>query len=247
MLRTRLEAFNNIPSMSTHHFECVTIIYTLGQRVLELRQDVTFEVFPAGQKLIIPFANEFWGAFLAGLSNLQPAASDDARARRKKEKEAQAAISGITVIQEIYSHDPASASQRRERRSILIWEFSKSDAPESRTTFCNIALPKWMREEIVYTPDRQGRTTYGQPLSESRLQLATPAYGGLSSQDYSRSAPEPAGFMEESPLSAYSFPQLPVYTASQESYASYSGYGHYQPPFDGSQIYEGQRDEEGWY
>jgi len=96
----------------------VTRIYTMGQKVLELTSPVAP---PTNGKLYVPFAQEFWTAFLQGLRNLQEETSEKRRIR-----EAKTVIGGITVIQELWSEEGTN------RVGLLCWEFSVDEEDQKQ-------------------------------------------------------------------------------------------------------------------
>ncbi|KAL7271881.1 hypothetical protein RUND412_005336 [Rhizina undulata] len=121
-------------SFAGHRWECVTRIYAPNKKILELSHAVEqIEDIDGVKKLVLPFASEFWAAFYTGLSHAQQGGScdnssptDAERFHRKREKEAKAAIKGITVVQELLSI-PLGGLGSKKRAGLLIWEFTKAE------------------------------------------------------------------------------------------------------------------------
>jgi len=99
----------------------------MGQKVLELTN-----LIPSAQngKLYIPFAQEFWTAFLQGLRSLQEDTSEKRRSR-----EAKTVIGGVTVVQELWSEDG------NRRLGLLCWEFGVDEDSKQPVTVREIILP----------------------------------------------------------------------------------------------------------
>ncbi|KAH8150836.1 uncharacterized protein LAJ45_05017 [Morchella importuna] len=159
VLCAEFEVTSSSPTYDNYGWECVTRIYSTGKRVWESSQacSVTDE-FNGSKKLTLPFASEFWAAFYTELSTAQrqdgAATLDGERLRRRRGKEARAAIKGITVVQELFSTALSSAGIKR-RSAMFLWEFTKAD-PSSligKTTWRQIIPPmSQMMENPTCTP-----------------------------------------------------------------------------------------------
>jgi hypothetical protein len=100
----------------------------MGQKVLELTNVISQS---QNGTLYIPFAQEFWTAFLHGLRTLQEDTSEKRRIR-----EAKTVIGGITVCQEIWADD---STQRRI--GMLCWEFGLHDDSKPAISVRQVILP----------------------------------------------------------------------------------------------------------
>ena len=108
-----------------HQWDCVTNVYTLGNEVLTLVEPVRFKE-NLGQRtktLTLPFASDFWDAFIAGI-NREGGANN--------QKEAAHAVSAITMVQELHclahaysqNDDPSTRKLGSHTlHAVLIWEF----------------------------------------------------------------------------------------------------------------------------
>ena len=131
-------------------WECVTRIYASGNMVRKLShqcQQVVGSDGQATQKITLPFAPDFWSAFYNRLSTMRSAGSggDQPYHRRHHHDhhshhhhyrhqhhrgsigDEEAAIQGITVVQELFSY-PAQALGIKHRSAVLMWEFAKAEA-----------------------------------------------------------------------------------------------------------------------
>ena len=114
----------------------ITRIYTMGQKVLEL---TNFVVPSANEKLYIPFAQEFWSAFLQGLRNLQGETSESRPAH-----EAKTVIGGISVIQELWSENAT------RRVGFLCWEFDLDEDQKQSISIKQFILPGQQQTSPTY-------------------------------------------------------------------------------------------------
>ncbi len=145
---TKLQVeLKNIPIDETE-FGCLTVIYSFGNEVIRLIDDV---VSIKQQKnlmnplefknhiLELPFAKEFWNAFFKSIENN----INDSKDVVKSETQKTIAVKAITMKQIIFVKDPSnylssSASSTSihsdDIRSVLLWEFTKSNDVCSTTT-----------------------------------------------------------------------------------------------------------------
>lgn len=133
ILGTLLEVkyLNTLPGA---HWECTTRIYVPRKEVWSITQDITnvvIEALDGSTKLRLPYASEFFAAFFTGLSQTQYSTERQAHPNsfhicRKQEKEAMAAVGGITVIQELFAS--TSNFGTKERIAIILSEFTKVEA-----------------------------------------------------------------------------------------------------------------------
>ena len=128
-----------------HQWDCVTNVYTLGNEVLTLVEPVRFKE-NLGQRtktLTLPFASDFWDAFIAGI-NREGGANN--------QKEAAHAVSAITMVQELHclahaysqNDDPSTRKLGSHTlHAVLIWEFEMvTDNFSARTVFRKIQSPR---------------------------------------------------------------------------------------------------------
>jgi hypothetical protein len=152
ILRTHL-ALGVQLSDPREEWACTTRVYTMGKMVLELKQRITMEVTELSDnsglmkrqvqaKASIPFATDFWAAFLAGLSsNSNSKETDDEDEHgRKSERDAEIAIAGVTMTQQISTLETALESARPV--AVLLWEFDLSTGKRpGETTATRIVVP----------------------------------------------------------------------------------------------------------
>ncbi|KAF5101648.1 hypothetical protein D0Z00_000722 [Geotrichum galactomycetum] len=136
---------NSAAKTRVHQWDCVTNVYTLGNEVLTLVEPVRFQE-NLGQRtetLTLPFASDFWDAFIAGI-NREGGATN--------QKEAAHAVSAITMVQELHclahaysqSDDPSARKLGSHTlHAVLIWEFEMvTDNFSARTVFRKIQSPR---------------------------------------------------------------------------------------------------------
>lgn len=126
LFKSNLEFLLNHPDPAARHWTCVTKVYTLGNEVLSLVEPVAAVPEKRAFKLVLPFANDFWAAFIVGITGAAGA---------KTHKEAARAVNAITMTQELYTS--ADAPLARDRAyATLLWEFEMvTDAFAARTVF----------------------------------------------------------------------------------------------------------------
>jgi hypothetical protein len=200
-LKTHLAVTVQEPCMG--EVSVITRIYTMGQKVLELAN-----VIPDAQtgKLYIPFAQEFWTAFLQGLRDLQQDATEKQRLR-----EAKTVIGGITVVQEIWSED------RTQRIGLLCWEFAVDEDSKQPISVHQLLLPGQSSESSSFDVS----PTYF-PMPAAPFVAPAPqdefARGALSTPGYSTCFPVTT--FNSSPLAAYtSTSHLHPYSATLQRYS----------------------------
>jgi hypothetical protein len=125
-LKTHLAVTVQDPYVSD--LSAVTRIYTMGQKVLELTNLLSPPI--ANGIVYVPFAQEFWTAFLQGLRNLQGETSEKRRTR-----EAKTVIGGITVIQELWSESET------HRIGLICWEFGVDEEQKQSISVQEVILP----------------------------------------------------------------------------------------------------------
>lgn len=143
-------ASSDSPSSSStksrvHQWDCITKVYTLGNEVLTLVEPVRAQE-NLGQRtetLSLPFASDFWAAFISGINNEGGA---------NTQKEASRAVGAITMVQELhclayaYSNEDDPASRRlgsHTLHAVLIWEFEMvTDNFSARTVFRKVHSPR---------------------------------------------------------------------------------------------------------
>lgn len=133
---TSLESHRVLPTPRANQWDCVTKVYTLGNEVLTLVEPIQSRegLSDRSEKLSLPFANDFWAAFIAGI-NLEKGA----------EKEAARAVGAVTMVQEVhylgYSYKSEDDSSKRKLgphtlHAIIVWEFEMVQDPfAARTVF----------------------------------------------------------------------------------------------------------------
>lgn len=165
----------------------VTRIYTMGQKVLELSSHISSA---QNGKLYIPFAQEFWTAFLQGLRTLQENTPEKRRPRETK-----TVIGGVTVVQELWSEDG------NRRLGLVCWEFGVDEDSKQPISVREIILPGHQ------STNYQVSSTY----------YPTP-YVSTAPQDYSY--PTFNTTFHSSPLAAYnSSSHLHPYAATLQRYS----------------------------
>lgn len=147
VLCTEFEVTSSNPAYEDYDWECVTRIYAPGKKVWELSHAVpATDELDGSKKLTLPFASDFWAAFYTGLSSAQQtdasATVDRERLRRRRSKEARAAIKGITVVQELFS-TALSGTGIKQRSAMFIWEFTKAEPGTlvGKTTWREMVVP----------------------------------------------------------------------------------------------------------
>lgn len=126
IFKSTLEFLLNHSDPAARHWTCVTKVYTLGNEVLSLVEPVAVLPEKRALKLVLPFANDFWAAFIVGITGAAGA---------KTHKEAARAVNAITMTQQLYTS--ADAPLARDRAyATLLWEFEMvTDAFAARTVF----------------------------------------------------------------------------------------------------------------
>lgn len=160
---------------ATHKWQVMTTVATMGHEVLELNEAVHFKQnwMQRTDKLSIPFAEEFWAAFIAGFNETQ-----------HKEQDFDSAIEAITVTQKLYCkpNDSSSGSLEDEHHleAILIYEFEKAqDSFAARTVFRKLMVPRYTQPQFSmappeyppahYTAHQHSNTNvFGSPLARSK-------------------------------------------------------------------------------
>lgn len=140
-----------------HQWDCVTKVYTLGNEVLSLVEPVRSQE-GLGQRtetLSLPFANDFWSAFISGITMEGQSKSDEAAAR---------AVSAITMVQEIHclgyeynsEDDPVSRKLGLNTlHAVLVWEFEMVlDAFSARTVFRKVLRSQSDSMNTTQAPSR---------------------------------------------------------------------------------------------
>lgn len=122
-------------------WDCITKVYTLGNEVLSLVEPVRAQE-NLGQRtetLSLPFASDFWAAFISGINREGGANS---------QKEASRAVGAITMVQELHclAYDEDSSSGQlgsHTLHAVLIWEFEMvTDSFSARTVFRKVFSPR---------------------------------------------------------------------------------------------------------
>lgn len=253
VLRTQL-SLSCIPYRAREQWVCTTRVYTMGSKVLELKQKVSMEQLSTidpttgmqqkiGLKVAVPFATDFWAAFLAGLASLDQSLQSLSAAERttKRERDSRNAVAGITVVQEIATVE--TSLELSERLSILLWEFNKTSAGEDgQTLITRIAPPEPICHPMkapsmsrsASQPNSAGKKKFsrtqlnlhhGATLQRSQSVAAVPSHS-----TYQHSA---AG--ARAPLQRQT--SMPYFPVSQPQTAPLpNNQVYYQPLFDHSQI-----------
>lgn len=171
------------PGMNrTHRWDCITKVYTLGNEVLSLIEPVraVSNFDKPTETLYLPFANDFWAAFIAGITGKSGA---------KSQKDASKAVNAITMVQELHCHteyisqgssEEIMAPQNLSPKTlyaVLVWEFEMAaDSFSARTVLRKINVPR--KEESApivfgtqYTSSANMKNI-GKPLPSGVLQPA---------------------------------------------------------------------------
>lgn len=115
-----------LPSTGPHSWECVTSIASMGQDLLELRDEVPYQedLVRCSEELLVPFASDFWCPFLNGFSCSAPGVKRNPRA----------AVAAITVTQQLVCRYLDSDVEAVS--VLLVYEFEKAaDSFSARTIF----------------------------------------------------------------------------------------------------------------
>ncbi|ORY77047.1 TEA/ATTS domain family-domain-containing protein [Protomyces lactucae-debilis] len=158
VLRTHLALAAQL-SDAREEWTCTTRVYSMGNRVLELKQRVTMDMEEARDdvsglmrrqvhaRASVPFATDFWAAFLSGLSCTGIREDDEDERARKFERDAEIAIAGVTMTQQIGTIETALEPSRPI--CLLLWEFDLSTGSRpGETTVTRIAVPKKATQPI---------------------------------------------------------------------------------------------------
>lgn len=143
ILGTNLEV-NYTDTVINPQWECTTRIYAAGKKVWEMTQAVQpSPQYDGTTKLALPFASDFWAALYTSLSQSEPATSSPVAhlMARNKDNEIRAAISGLSVVQEITNLPPAVYGGR-QLTAVLLWEFTQvEDGGPGITQWHEIVTP----------------------------------------------------------------------------------------------------------
>jgi hypothetical protein len=135
-------------------------------------------------RLSIPFAGDFWAAFISGFKQQQT------------DEDAEAAITAITVTQKLYCRrtirssaglpHPSDDNENdcEDLKAIIIYEFEKAkDAFDARTIFRRLILPQPSTYANPHTPPQYEQpaqpiqpvqtTVYGSPLPKRPFDVST--------------------------------------------------------------------------
>lgn len=244
----------NIP-IEDNEFGCLTVIYSFGNEVIRLVDDVTNikqyknMMNPLDFKnhlLELPFAKEFWNAFLKSIENN----INDSKDVVKSETQKTIAVKAITMKQIIFVKNPSysTPSQRsstsihsNDIRSVLLWEFTKSNESSSTTTR-RLYLPNPQskpQQELQYLskvsePIKEEDTTLEIPEEEidyhspdshyetgedEIIPLSQPISSNSSTISSASSIPSTANNINQSGSSSFrtqSFPSLNYFTAQSQ-------------------------------
>ncbi|BFZ64068.1 hypothetical protein YB2330_005206 [Saitoella coloradoensis] len=157
VLRTHLSLLCDAALAQSHQWGCTTKIYTMGTKVLELRQDVLLNQSQVAGKMKIgvPFATDFWAAFLTGLATIQGQVKTqaiDERERRKKERESSTAVGGISIVQELMGLSNVEDG-RAPKIIMLVWELEKEEPGRApgQTIWREVVVPASLRPQPQQT------------------------------------------------------------------------------------------------
>ncbi|CCG83419.1 Transcription factor AbaA [Taphrina deformans PYCC 5710] len=251
VLRTQL-SMAGLAQRSREQWYCITRVYTMGNKVLELKQKVNKQdpsstSVPSGvnqnqgPSVAVPFATDFWAAFLAGLATLDQSSQNMSpeEMKAKRDRDSYNAVSGITVVQEIATMETSLESSKR--LNVLIWEFTKTRADQiGSTVVTRIVLPDAQPEMIMQAPSMA--RTMSQPQSLPRKKIVRPKLStngvGLQRSQSMAAVPVQAYSSSQPPLTRPLMRQVsgPVYTQvpqqSSQNVARQSNSIYYQPPQD---------------
>ncbi|CAN6646839.1 hypothetical protein TRVA0_022S00474 [Trichomonascus vanleenenianus] len=162
----------------SHRWEVITTVETLGRQVLKLVEPVASQqnLVLRSEKLSIPFASDFWAAFIAGFN----------RPGCNTEDQAETAISAITVVQKLYRvpsdfHGPLDEAELEQLNAVIIYEFEKApDGFSARSVFRKLIVP----ETTLHAP-------VPQPSFHHHQQSAASQYGDSSEGTVALQQPQP--------------------------------------------------------
>ena len=217
VLRTQL-AMSCVPHVGREQWACNTRVYTMGSEVLSLKQKVSMEALSAmdhetgqhrkfGLKVAIPFATDFWAAFLAGLASLDGTAEQN----NSSERDAQAAIGGITIVQEVVTVETSLDASRTV--VILIWEFGKTNTPgQGQTMATHLMLPEHTQQQMQH---HLMSRSISQPAQLPAQRIARPMLMGANLQRSHSMATVPTNNMYNIPQKPIARPASPVFRHPQ--------------------------------
>lgn len=113
-----------------NQWDCITKVYTLENEVLTLVEPIRAQdnAVEGRESLTLPFANDFWTAFMAGIKREKAAA-----------KEASRAVAAMTMVQEVHCVGSAYTGAKlgsETLHAVLVWEFEvAADSFSARTVF----------------------------------------------------------------------------------------------------------------
>lgn len=127
----------------SHQWSSVTKVYTLGNEVLSLIEPIRVQenLSQRTETLSLPFANDFWAAFIVGITGKSGA---------KSQKEASRAVNAITMTQEIHVHSASEDSSISPKTlySVIVWEFEMvTDSFAARTIFRKVHFDRGSLDE----------------------------------------------------------------------------------------------------
>lgn len=119
-----------------HQWDCITKVYTLENEVLTLVEPIRAQenAVQGRESLTLPFANDFWTAFMAGIKREKAAA-----------KEASRAVAAMTMVQEVHCLLGSAYTDEKfgseTLYAVLVWEFEVAPDPFSaRTVFRKVDI-----------------------------------------------------------------------------------------------------------
>ncbi|CCH45783.1 putative regulatory protein [Wickerhamomyces ciferrii] len=238
---TKLQVeLKSIP-IEEEEFGCLTVIYSFGNEVIRLVDDVSVlkqsknQLDPLNYKnntLELPFAKEFWNAFLRSVENNINDCNDVFRSETQKT----IAVKAITMKQIVYAKNPtlskpsssqsskskpiSSNFQINDIRGVLLWEFTKSN-DSSSTSSRRLYLPNPLNQtpetEIQYLDkcsdpikEEEQDTTLEIPEDDEIIPLSQPlsATSTSSFQSHASSASTASVASFNSNFRTQSFPSL---------------------------------------
>lgn len=185
MLKTDLQfnlacPFENQP----YSWSVSTCVSTMGEQVLDMYEAVRFQTNLSSKcdKLSIPFASEFWGAFINGFAT---------KSHENFDEEADAAIGAITVVQKLYCYSGDKANEK-DLQSVMVYEFERAhNAFEARTVFRKVCVP-----ELLYTqcpPPPPEQPVFARPTKTTMQVKELPEMKSLNSSSSSSTSTNPFG------------------------------------------------------
>lgn len=144
-------------------FGVMTTIYSFGNEVIELVEDVeTLRKVPSKNGTVdltlkLPFAKEFWVAFLSSIENNSNNQGDPVKADNQKT----IAVKAVTMKQVVFSKGPKYGFEKGDIKNVVLWEFTRA-VETCETTTRRLYLPT----APVRQPEIALLSKFSEPVSD---------------------------------------------------------------------------------